>query len=95
MKDTAYLVVTARGIKSVVRKQRPKLGKGEYAVHIELIIPDYVFAERPFAQASLQVNAAQLQAPPVEVTQIDPAPEPVSPPPLESDPDYKAGLSEG
>lgn len=94
MKDTCYLVVNSRGIKSIIRKTRPRLAKGEYAVFVRLEVPDHVFAERPIAEAMITVKADKVVAPPVQLEQLDPPPEP-QPPPLTEDPDYKAGLAEG
>lgn len=93
MKDEAYIVLNSRGISRMTRKSRPKLAQGEYAVRLELTVPDHVFVARPIAQATLAVNAEKLLVPSVDVTQADIPPE--VPKPLTDDPDYQAGLQEG
>lgn len=85
MRDTAWLIVTKRGITrlakgevmarengGVARRARPALKVGEYAVAIQVHVPDEVFAPAPLPTARLEVKPENVVAPPVVVEQLPP-----------------------
>lgn len=98
MNDSAFLIVTAKGIARMVKSRaargkphtRPALGAGEFAVLLQVSVPDLAFVARPIPVATLDVSVQKLVAPPVEVTQLEPPPDPFA-----SDPDFQAGLKPG
>jgi hypothetical protein len=94
MTDSAFLIVTTTGISRMVKSRpakgkphtRPALKPGEFAVLLQVNVPDLAFVPRPIPQATLDVSVQRLVAPPVEVTQLTPPPDPFA-----NDPDYQAG----
>ena len=80
MKDSCWIIMTAKGIRRMTKGrranwtpvERPALNAGEYAVLISVEVPDSAFKPRALPEATVRVPESSLVAAPVEVEIEDP-----------------------
>jgi hypothetical protein len=67
MKDAVYLVITRKGVKRLNTKLKPFLSKDEYAIKLNVTVPDAYF-DQAIPVANLTVSEGSLVMAPIDVT---------------------------
>lgn len=82
MNDGCWIIVDKRGIRAMAKgrkanwrePERPRLAPGQYALWIDVEVPDKVFQPRQYPSARVVVPEEAMVAPSVQVTVESPAP---------------------
>ena len=70
MKETIYLVLNKRGVKSTVYKNPPPLERGQLWVRLDLSLPDQAFTIPPI-EASLTLTEEQFRNKKIEGFELE------------------------
>lgn len=79
MRDSAFVVFSKKGLQRMMKgraaggsRQRPQLGRGEFAVLVTFEVPDSIFMERPVPEATVRIPERQIIEAPIDVDVEDP-----------------------